>query len=380
MTDTASATGRNAASRLARISLDRIIELQDPSGAYLASPTFSAYKGYAWFRDGAFTADAVSSAGGVESANRFFDWCARAILDRAAQIEEIIAAAEAGKPLPDADMLPARFRLDGSTGDDDWWDFQLDGYGTWLWAVAAHAQRHDLDAGRWASAIELTVRYLLSSWRRPCFDWWEESTEQVHVSTLGCVAAGLGRAADSAGLDTDIAEEARGAAGEIRALILGEGIANGGLAKWLGSSDTDASLLALIAPLGLIEATSPIGLSTIARISDELAFEGGVHRYLLDSFYGGGQWPLLSCMLGLAFNAAGNSAGAFASLMWATGTEGPSGSLPEQVPDHLLAPELRDQWIERWGPVANPLVWSHAMFLKLATELNVFSPTKAGEA
>jgi GH15 family glucan-1,4-alpha-glucosidase len=66
--------------------------------------------------------------------------------------------------------------------------------------------------------------------------------------------------------------------------------------------------------------------------------------------------------------------------MWAAGTEGPSGSLPEQVPNHLLAPELRDQWIERWGPVANPLVWSHAMFLKLAIELNVISPTKAGEA
>ncbi|HEX4444230.1 MAG TPA: glycoside hydrolase family 15 protein [Galbitalea sp.] len=372
MTDTTEATGRDAASRLARISLEKIIELQDPSGAYLASPTFSAYKGYAWFRDGAFTADAVSSAGEVASPNRFFDWCARAILDRAAHIEEIIAAAEAGRPLPDAEMLPARFRLDGSTGDDDWWDFQLDGYGTWLWAVVAHTERHGVDAARWGTAIDLTARYLLSSWQRPCFDWWEESTEQVHVSTLGCIAAGLGRVAESGALEVEVGSRARAATNEIRALITTSGLAEGGLAKWLGSSATDASLLALIAPLELIEATSAIGLSTIARVARDLSFEGGVHRYLLDSFYGGGQWPLLSCMLGLAYNAAGDRDSALAFLAWAVGTEGPSGSLPEQVPNHLLAPEVRDSWLEKWGPVANPLVWSHAMFLKLSIELGVF--------
>ena len=82
--------------------------------------------------------------------------------------------AEAGTPVPDDDMLETRFTLDGRAVDDGWWDFQTDGYGTWLWAVAEHARRHDLHLERWAEGIELSVRYLLSSWRRPCFDWWED--------------------------------------------------------------------------------------------------------------------------------------------------------------------------------------------------------------
>jgi GH15 family glucan-1,4-alpha-glucosidase len=45
------------------------------------------------------------------------------------------------------------------------------------------------------------------------------------------------------------------------------------------------------------------------------------------------------------------------------------GDLPEQVNDHLLAPEAEASWIERWGPAATRLLWSHAMFLTLALEL-----------
>ena len=36
--------------------------------------------------------------------------------------------------------------------------------------------------------------------------------------------------------------------------------------------------------------------------------------------------------------------------------------LPEQVPP-LLAPDVLDEWLERWGPSAHPLLWSHGMFL-----------------
>jgi GH15 family glucan-1,4-alpha-glucosidase len=50
------------------------------------------------------------------------------------------------------------------------------------------------------------------------------------------------------------------------------------------------------------------------------------------------------------------------------------GRLPEQVSDHLLSPDLEPVWIERWGPVAAPLLWSHAMFLTLAIELGVVEP------
>src|SRR5690606_31293154 len=149
------------------------------------SPDFSAYRGYCWFRDGSFIADGVSAAGEVDSASAFVDWCTMVLLRYEEQLEAIVAAAHAGTPLPDSEMLPARFTFDGDFGTDDWWDFQLDGYGTWLWAAAAHAERHGVDVSPWRRAAELTVDYLISSWQRPCFDWWEEHDEHRHLSTLG---------------------------------------------------------------------------------------------------------------------------------------------------------------------------------------------------
>ena len=30
---------------------------------------------------------------------------------------------------------------------------------------------------------------------------------------------------------------------------------------------------------------------------------------------------------------------------------------------------MRQEWIDRWGPDATPLLWSHAMIIRLAVEL-----------
>lgn len=354
---------------LADSSLDTIVSLQDPSGAYPASPTFSAYRGYSWFRDGAFIADGVSAWGGVDSANRFHAWCSRILVSRREQIGRIVEAAAAGTPVPDAEMLPTRFTFAGGEGADEWWDFQLDGYGTWLWAVVEHGNRHAVELAPWQDAIDLAVDYLVSSWRRPCFDWWEERAEEVHVSTLGCIAAGL--AAVGPTLTGERALAARLAVQEIRALIRQDGLSNGHLSKWIGSPEVDASLLSVIRPLGVFPADGSIGTETIAAIDSQLNVDGGVHRYLADTFFGGGQWPLLSCFLGLALLGAGDRDRALDQLRWAASTATPDGDLPEQVDRHLLAPHMRQEWVDRWGTVATPLLWSHGMYLRLAADLGL---------
>lgn len=364
-------TDLDAIAALAARSVTLIESLQHASGAYPASPTFSAYQGYSWFRDGAFIADGMSAAGAVESSSRFFDWCERMLVQRRAQIAEIIAAEAAGTPLPDDRMLATRFTLDGHEGEDGWWDFQTDGYGTWVWAVVAHSRRYDIDLDRWGAGIRLSVDYLLATWRRPCYDWWEENQTRVHVSTLGCIVAGFEAAVGSELLDPAASAAASAAAAEARALISTQGTHEGHLVKWLGSNAVDASLAAVIAPLGVIEATGSLGHATIQAIDGALNVAGGVHRYLLDTFYGGGQWPLLSCMLGLAYSAAGDREAALRQLAWAATTVTADGDVPEQVADHLLAPEMRDEWVERWGPVATPLLWSHAMLVRLAVELDL---------
>ena len=354
---------------IARHSVYLIQRLQDPSGAYPASPTFSAYRGFSWFRDGAFIADAMSAAAAAESAEAFFDWCTRMLVQRRDHVERIVAAASAGTPVPDAEMLDTRFTLDGRAGDAEWWDFQLDGYGTWLWAAAEHTRRTGGDLEQWREGIDLSVDYLVSSWQRPCYDWWEEHSEHVHVSTLGCIAAGLDAAAPT--LDVDRAAAARETVAAIRSRIAADGTVNGRLTKWLGADGLDASLLALVSPMRFEVATGTLGAATVAAVAAELEVDGGVHRYADDTYFGGGQWPLLSCMLGLARLDSGDREGAMRSLQWAISTAAASGDLPEQVDWHLLHPQHEQEWIERWGPSAVPLLWSHAMVLRLAVELGV---------
>ncbi|MEX1078801.1 MAG: glycoside hydrolase family 15 protein [Homoserinimonas sp.] len=362
---------REQFAELAQASVRLILGLQDASGAYPASPVFSAYRGYCWFRDGSFIADGMSAAGAVDSASLFFDWCSGILISRREQVVRIARRAAEGDPVPDLEMLPTRFTFDGGDGADDWWDFQLDGYGTWLWAVAEHSARHGVDLERWRDAIALTVDYLLSSWDRPCFDWWEENPTQVHVSTLGCIAAGLRAVADSGILDSAQSARAADSARDAQQLILDRGQSNGHLVKWLGASTVDASLIAVLYPLEVIAPTSELGLSTIAAVDAQLNAAGGVHRYLDDTFYGGGQWPLLSCLLGLAFSASGRTAQATEQLQWAASTVDEAGDMPEQVGLHLLDHTMTAEWVERWGPVASPLLWTHAMYVRLAVELGI---------
>ncbi|MGV8896998.1 MAG: glycoside hydrolase family 15 protein [Rhodoglobus sp.] len=346
-----------------------IRKFQDASGAYPASPTFSAYRGYSWFRDGAFIADGMSAHGEAESASRFHDWCSGILVSRRDQITRIVSASLAGSPVPDVEMLPTRFTLAGGEGADDWWDFQLDGYGTWAWAVVQHARRHSLSLDPWREALELATDYLLSSWQRPCFDWWEEHAEHVHVSTLGCISAGLRAASHE--LDADRAARALAVVAEIDDVIRQRGVVDGFLTKWLGSSEVDASVLCLVHPLAVFPPSDALGAATTARIDEQLNVGGGVHRYLADTFFGGGQWPLLSCMLGLALSAGGERDRALDQLRWAASTITPAGDMPEQVGEHLLFPEREQEWIDRWGTVATPLLWSHGMYLRLAAELGV---------
>lgn len=354
---------------LATSSLDVIVGHQQPSGAYPASPTFSAYRGFCWFRDGSFIADGASAAGAAASADSFFDWCAGTLAQHAGTVAAVVAGARDGHPVPDDQMLPARFGFDGSIADDDWWDFQLDGYGTWLWAVVEHARRHGRDLGRWAGAIDLSVDYLVASWRRPCFDWWEEHSEQVHVSTLGCIGAGLEAVLTAGALDGDRARRAQQAAAQIRALVAERGTVDGHLTKWFGRTDPDASLCALVGPMRWLDPTDPVAAGTVRAVRTSLAVDGGVHRFGDDVFYGGGQWPLLSCLLGEGLLATGDAPGARAELDWAASTATADGLLPEQVADHLLAPAHRAEWVERWGEVATPLLWSHGQYLRLWHDL-----------
>lgn len=362
---------------LARRSHELITEHQHPSGPYPASPTFSAYRGYAWLRDGSFTAEGISRYGDVESADRFHQWVHGVLRGRRGQVDGLVDQRRAGRVPPVESMLPTRFTFTGADGSDPWWDFQTDGYGMWLWSVATHAERHGGDLERWREGIEVATDYVTAFWDMPCYDWWEEHVEQRHVSTLGALYGGLVAVVRSGVLDADRAGRALEAASAAKHLVLQEGLVAGAdgqvrhLGKWLGAQVVDGSLPACVVPFGLLDPTDPLAAATVDAVRRDLDSGGGVHRYAADVFYGGGQWPLLSCLLGWNRAVAGDSEEAMRHLRWVADQALSGGELPEQVPDHLLHPEARQEWLDRWGSVATPLLWSHGMYLILADELGL---------
>jgi GH15 family glucan-1,4-alpha-glucosidase len=91
-----------------------------------------------------------------------------------------------------------------------------------------------------------------------------------------------------------------------------------------------------------------------------------VHHNLDDEYYGGGEWLLLTAMLGLAPVDHGRLDDARRRcLAWIEARARPNGDLPEQTQDDLLRPELYGRWVEKWGESPSPPLWSHAMYLRL---------------
>ncbi|HEU0242746.1 MAG TPA: glycoside hydrolase family 15 protein [Candidatus Limnocylindrales bacterium] len=355
---------------LARHSVAVIRAGQAPSGAYIASPTFSVYR-YSWLRDGAFIADAMSRAGEIESAEAFFGWCAGILVDRRERVASLLARRAAGERIATTDFLHTRYELDGRDSASSWENFQLDGYGTWLWALGAHSRRHGRSVEPFAAAAALSVAYIAAFWDHPSYDWWEEHETHVHGSTLAAIHAGLVAADGWSALGSGLRSQARDATRDITALVRADGASRGYLAKWIGSDAVDASLIAAATPFAMFPPDDPLMVATVARIERELVHDGGVHRYARDTYFGGGEWLLLSALLGQHYAATGRVAEARAQLDWVAAQATPDGDLPEQSSGHLLAPEQEQAWIERWGTAACPLLWSHAMYLTLALELGV---------
>ena len=343
-------------------SVEIILANQDESGAYVACPEFPTYE-YCWFRDGSFIAYAMLEAGEVDSAYRFLCWCSGALLAREADISALEGKLSRGEATGPMDFLPARYALDGTLRRDDWPNFQIDGYGAWLWCLAAwHRVRGEVPlAPEFRQADVLCVRYLSRVWKMPNYDCWEEFGDRVHVSTLACVFGGL-EAIDALAPDLG----AGLVAAEVRAFVRASVLPVGRFPKYLGSTAVDASLLWLALPFGLVAPGDPAFHATVLRIEETLLREGGVKRYAEDSYYGGGQWIILSAWLGWLYAETGRVEEAEAMLSWVQSAADREGRLPEQVARNLNDPSFLRVWEARWGASASPLLWSHAMHIVLA--------------
>jgi GH15 family glucan-1,4-alpha-glucosidase len=351
--------------RLVASSVARILNNQGPGGAFIASPDFAEYR-YCWLRDGSFTAFALDCAGEHEASRAFHEWSVAAIEGIIPVIEHALERRSAGEPVDPRRMPPARFSLSGHPVGDDWPNFQVDGYGTWLWALQQHLDKSGEKAlpSRWARSVDSVGRYLAEFGTSPCYDVWEESGDSVHGATLGCVFAGLQAAASLLGRPT-LAEKAE----MVRTLLVDQARRLGHFAKSDHSQQVDAALLWLCEPFHMVAPDEPVFVETVRRVGADLDLDGGVRRYPSDVYYGGGAWPVLTASLGWAQAAAGDLVAARRRRDWVTAHFDDQGRLAEQFGGDRRDPEHYDEWVGRWGPPAADLLWSHAMYVVLATVL-----------
>ena len=97
--------------------------------------------------------------------------------------------------------------------------------------------------------------------------------------------------------------------------MLGDAKRAGFLTKWIGSDEVDGSLLSCIVPFGLLKPSDPLAVATIAKIRADILHDG-VYRYRGDTFYGGGEWPILTAWLGWVEAAGGDAAVRRQRLDW----------------------------------------------------------------
>jgi len=330
-----------------------ILDSQADNGAYLASPSFSQYP-YCWLRDGSFIAHAMDAVGQSASAAAFHGWVAATLSPLDDHVRALIRTRHEEGRVDHDRMLPARFPVHGEPQRDGWPDFQLDGYGQWLWSLERHVQAGGPLGDALRRAATTVADYLTAFWDEPCFDAWEEGRTQHHGSTLASAAAGLRAASRLLGPAYEPAATASWRFVRDRCVM------DGHFTKRFADPAVDASLVWLATPFDLVTDDDPTFAATLAAIERDLVVDGGAHRYQADTFYGGGAWVLLTA--GLAWHHArnGRQARARELLAWVETTRAPDGALPEQVPDRRTDPWFRTYWTERWGPSASPLTWSHA--------------------
>lgn len=338
---------------------------QAPSGAYVACPNFPTYH-YSWFRDGSFTAYAMNLVGEHESARLFHEWAADTILKRIGTIQTALDKIDAGLEIDVQDILHTRYTLDGEDGiKEEWPNFQMDGFGTWLWAVHQFQKLSGEELPeKWLQAADWLGKYLTALWRKPCYDCWEEFPTNVHTYTLAAIYGGFNALA-SLGFTAYQTE-----ADSVKAYIFENCVYEGYFVKYAGSFTVDASLLGLALPYRVVDVNDDRFIGTIERIEASLVKAGGVQRYPTDTYYGGGEWILLTAWLGWVYADSGKQEIASRCRMWIKDQANSKNELPEQVPLILNDPNYLQPWIKRWGPIASPLLWSHAKLIILDNALN----------
>jgi len=345
--------------QLFKRSLEVIKEGQHKSGGYVACPSFPTYN-YCWFRDSSYISYAMDLAGEHGSSGAFHKWAVGNILKRETEISNFINGISDNYQ----EVLHTRYTLTGEEGSEKWENFQLDSFGIWLWSLGEHLELSGKSCtDEMIRAVILVSSYLAELWQISCYDCWEENSDKHHIYTMATIYRGLQSSEKLIGCTySDLCSD-------IKKRMVTLGSRNGHLSKYEGSDAVDSSLLGVYFPAKVFDIHEPLMENTIMKIQRDLLRSGGLHRYQLDTYYGGGIWPLLTAWLGICLVDGGDVKQGEEILNWIISKADDAGNLAEQYTDSLNDHTYLPRWIEKWGQSADPLLWSHAMYIILYYKL-----------
>jgi len=312
---------------------------------------------YSWFRDNSWIAYAMLIVNEIESAERFHDWASDTIIRYKKRIIRAIEKGKEKKLLGD-DFIHARYTIYGKGVRIKWNNLQHDGLGVWLWSLANYIKLTGKSKKRWIKATGLICDYLSVLWKMPCSDLWEENPGKLHTSTLASIYGGLlsfSEILPKKGL--------KNTCKDIKEFILRNNIYENKLVKYIGSKEVDSSLIICSVPFNLFKVNGYIIKNTISKIVKDLRVTNGLRRYKCDTYYGGGEWIILACWLGWYYLLLNKRNYAINILKWVEDKKDENNYLPEQI--NHVDDKMYNKWIRKWGNPANPLLWSHAMYIIL---------------
>jgi GH15 family glucan-1,4-alpha-glucosidase len=403
-----------------RRSLLQVVAQQAASGAILAGtdsdvrlthPSGDVYS-YCWPRDGALSADILSSAGHFEEAAAFFRFCL--------EMPRVFG------------LLPHKVNADGTLAPTwlsriprhpyDLAGVQEDESALVVWALGRHIERsgdrqllRDLYKPLVLGLTEALVKYIepISGLPFESWDLWEER-QGVHAYTVASIYGAMISAANCADTmgDTPNADKYRSEAAKLkckfeewfwladsgryaRTVELDElgGVRRNEKDELVRDSEPDASLYALYS-LGLFEPSDPDPdpkvIATMAALESKLRVtaamaprrrsrlstwlqvrpsDNGVARYRHDVYYRSAQdqdfthipgppWVITTLWSADHRIVTGDVVGGLKDIVWVADRALPSGVLPEQVDPRTG--EHRS---------TSPLTWSHAAVVDTITHL-----------
>ncbi|GMQ57934.1 hypothetical protein AN1V17_23290 [Vallitalea sediminicola] len=337
-------------------SVEIIKNNQLKSGIIIGSHLAGAYN-CCFLKDNSFSVYALELMGDHNEAEKYYDWSSKKIIELQYKIINAVKRHKNNEKLLNSDYLHSIYNADG-VEDEQRSNFQLDGYGVWLWGICQHIKNTNQKKDIYEKSIKLIAEYLQCFWQSPCYGCWEEKDDRIHTSTLACIYGGLNEAnriIPNQGYEV--------LAGNIKNYILENCVVDGRLSKYAFHDDIDSSLLFSALPFQVLELTDDIMIKTVSEIEKELLEDSGLHRYATDSYYGGGRWINMTCWLAWYHKKIGNIDKADILLSWVEKCCNANGEFPEQVIDKVLNREYIERWKELFGDIVCPSLWSHAMYI-----------------